>query len=60
MDDLRRPIGLFFAIVGIILIAVSFISGARAPMTQTDINLYSGLSMLVFGGVMLWLSRRTT
>ena len=60
MDDLHRPIGLFFTIVGLILVVVSFASAARAPMTEANVNLYAGASMLVFGGTMLWLSRRTT
>jgi hypothetical protein len=60
MDDLRTPIGLFFTIVGIILIVVSLSSPARAPLTDANVNLYAGLCMLVFGGAMLWLSRRLT
>jgi len=31
MDDLRVPIGTFFAIVGVILIAMS---GAHSPLTE--------------------------
>ena len=60
MEDLRTPIGLFFTIVGLILIVVSFTSSARAPLTDINVNLYAGLAMLVFGGTMLWLSRRAT
>jgi len=60
MDDLRIPIGLFFTFIGLILIVVGVTSTARAPLTDININLYAGLCMLVFGGTMLWLSRRTT
>ena len=58
MDDLRTPIGLFFALIGAILIAVSVVSPARAPLTEANVNLYAGLCMLVFGGVLLWMARR--
>jgi hypothetical protein len=55
MQDLRVPIGVFFAILGIVLAAVPH---ASAPLTEAPVNLYAGLCMLVFGGVMLWLARR--
>jgi hypothetical protein len=59
MLDLRIPSGLFFAALGVILIAQSFISpGLRAPLTVGDVNLYSALFMLAFGGVLLLLARR--
>jgi len=55
MNDLRIPIGVFFVIVGILLAATP---SARAPLTEISVNLYTGLFMLAFGGVMLWLARR--
>jgi len=55
MSDLRIPIGGFFAVLGAILVAAP---GARAQLTDAPVNLYAGLSMLVFGGTMLWLARR--
>lgn len=55
MQDLRWPIGIFFAILGAILVAMP---NARAPLTDVPVNLYAGVSMLAFGGVMLWLARR--
>ena len=55
MDDLRIPIGIFFLIVGLLLVTIP---GARAPLTEAPVNLYAGLTMVVFGGVMLWLARR--
>jgi hypothetical protein len=60
MFDLRIPSGLFFLILGIVLVAVGAISDHRAAMTEVNVNLYAGLFMLVFGGIMLWLSRRKT
>ncbi|HLH39539.1 MAG TPA: hypothetical protein VKX39_10365 [Bryobacteraceae bacterium] len=53
MIDLRVPIGIFFAILGIILIALP---GARAALTGVPVNLYSGAAMLLFAGAMLWLA----
>jgi len=32
----------------------------RAALTETNVNLYAGIFMLGFGGIMLWLSRRKT
>ena len=58
MSDLRMPIGGFFGIVGLILLLTSLLSHRVAPMGSENVNLYTGLSMLVFGSVMLWLARR--
>ena len=55
MQDLRWPIGIFFVLLGVILAAMPH---ARAPLTEAPVNLYAGLTMLVFGGVMLLLARR--
>jgi hypothetical protein len=58
--DLRTPSGWFFALLGGILIAVSVLSpGERAPLTESNVNLYSGLFMLAFGGFLLFLARRS-
>ena len=59
MFDLRLPSGLFFALVGLILVVLGiFDSGLRAPLTQTNVNLYTGLFMLAFGLFLLALARR--
>lgn len=58
MDDLRIPIGIFFTIVGILLVALGVSSDARAPLTEVNVNLYAGIAMLAFGAVMLLLARR--
>lgn len=59
MNDLRVPIGIFFALVGVILCATSLAADYRAPLVSANVNLYCGASMLVFGAVMLWLARRS-
>ena len=51
---------MFFLILGTILVAVGLISDPRAALTETNVNLYTGIFMLGFGGIMLWLSRRKT
>lgn len=55
MIDLRKPIGIFFVIVGLALVSMPF---ERAPLTSSMVNLYGGLPMVAFGGVMLWLGWR--
>lgn len=55
MTDLRLPIGIFFTLLGLLLVAMPSL---RAPLSEAPVNLYSGISMLVFGGVMLWLAFR--
>ncbi|MCX6620457.1 MAG: hypothetical protein NTY38_05160 [Acidobacteria bacterium] len=61
MDDLRTPSGIFFALLGLILIITSLVApGARAPLTDVNVNLYAGLSMLAFGAILLWLAKRAS
>jgi hypothetical protein len=59
MNDLRTPIGIFFSLVGLILLATGLLTDNRAALETANINLYCGAAMLVFGGVMLWLARRS-
>ena len=66
MLDLRIPSGLFFSVVGLILIvglilcALGIFSPeTRAALTDANVNLYSGLTMLVFGAALLFLARRS-
>ena len=56
--DLRVPSGWFFLLLGGILILVSVTMNATAPLTDVNVNLYTGAAMATFGGVMLWLSRK--
>jgi hypothetical protein len=60
MRDLRVPIGLFFGLTGIILAVTGLVTENRAPLETANVNLYCGVSILIFGGVMLWLARRRT
>ena len=60
MLDLRVPSGWFFAIVGLILCGLGIFSpGARAALTDVNVNLYGGLGMLSFGALLLVLARRS-
>jgi hypothetical protein len=59
MLDLRKPAGLFFILLGLLLAAAGVIApDLRAPLLEMNLNLYFGIFSLVFGGVFLWLSRR--
>ena len=58
MLDLRIPSGFFVAITGVILVAVSF-TNPHAPMTDANVDLYTGLAMVAFGGVLLALANRS-
>jgi hypothetical protein len=55
MSDLRNPIGLFFGIVGLLLLIEW---REAAPLTTAPVNLYVGVTMILFGLVMVWLARR--
>jgi len=58
MLDLRTPTGWFFTILGLILVMLGvFAPHLRASLSDLNVNLYSGMSMLVFGGTMLLLAR---
>ena len=57
--DLRKPSGYFFGLLGVVLTLMGILApGARAPLTEVNVNLYAGLAMLVFGVVLLLLARR--
>ena len=59
MIDLRLPTGSLFALLGLLLTGMGLASGERPRlMPGVNINLYSGLSMLVFAAVMLGLAAR--
>ena len=59
MRDLRIPIGAFFTLIGLVLAVTGVVTDSRAPLETANVNLYCGVTMLVFGGVMLWLARRS-
>ena len=55
--DIKIPIGLMFSILGIILTIHGIITHGNVEMYEQslghNINLWSGLSMILFGGFML-------
>jgi hypothetical protein len=59
--DLRVPSGLFFALLGVILTGLGVLApDMRAPLTEVNVNLYSGISMLVFGAFLLFMAWRAS
>jgi hypothetical protein len=59
MLDLRIPTGLFFSAIGLILVAMGVFSpGTRSALSAVNVNLYAGSVMLLFGLVMLGLTRK--
>ena len=60
MNDLRRPIGFLFSLLGVILLLYAAANpAARAPLdANVNVNLWCGLTLLAFGGCLLWLSYR--
>jgi hypothetical protein len=61
MNDLRRPTGFLFALLGTMLLLYGLINpGVQAPMEPgVNVNLWCGLMLLIFGVCLLWLSYRT-
>jgi hypothetical protein len=59
MWDLRKPSGIFFTLVGLVLLTTAVVEpDAAAPLASSRVNLFSGVVNLVFGGCLLWLSMR--
>ncbi len=58
--DIRLPIGLIFAVVGILMIAFGVASGSAIYQRSLgiNVNLYWGLVLLAFGVIMALLGRR--
>ncbi len=61
--DIRIPIGLMFSIIGLIITIFGLFTNSDTAMyaksLSININLWMGLLMLVFGGVMLFLARKS-
>ena len=60
--DIRLPIGLMFTVLGALLVVVG-LRGGKSFVEQsqgTNVNLWWGIVMLVFGIVMFFLGRRGT
>jgi len=59
--DIKIPIGLIFSILGILLLIYGIATNADIELYQKsmgkNINIWIGLLMVVFGGVMLVFSR---
>jgi len=55
--DIRLAIGFMFSVLGLILTGFGLITASDAAMYEqsltVNVNLWSGLLMLVFGGLML-------
>ena len=59
MLDLRVPSGWFFSLLGVILLGMGiFAPDTRAALTDVNVNLYSGIAMLVFGLFLLLMAWR--
>jgi hypothetical protein len=59
MLDLRVPSGWFFTLLGLILLGMGvFAPDTRAALTDSNVNLYSGVAMLAFGVFLLLMARR--
>jgi hypothetical protein len=58
--DIRLPLGLLFASVGLLLMIYGWLGAAPPPDAKlaVNLNLWWGLVMLIFGASMLVLSRR--
>jgi hypothetical protein len=56
--NLQSTTGWFFLLLGAILICMGLVSSDTAPLTTVNVNLYAGLTMAIFGGVMLWLAKQ--
>ena len=61
MLDLRVPLGLLFTMLGLLLGGYGVIGDPSIYQLSLgfNLNLWSGISMLIFGAAMLALSRRT-
>jgi uncharacterized membrane protein HdeD (DUF308 family) len=58
ISDLRIPIGSFFVLVGAILCVTGLAADYQAPLESANVNLLCGVSMVVFGAIMLLLASR--
>ena len=58
--DIKLPIGLMFSILGLLLLIYGLVTAGNQAMYEkslhVNINLWIGLTLLVFGGIMLLLS----
>lgn len=56
--DIRLPIGWLFSIIGVIISIQGFATNGAAMYAQhslgINVNIYSGICLLIFGGLMLF------
>ncbi len=62
--DIRYPIGFLFSIIGIMLTIFGLVTGSNAELYKRsldiNVNLWTGLGMIIFGCIMLVFAYRTT
>ena len=62
--DIRYPIGLLFSIIGIMLTIFGLVTGSNAELYKRslgiNVNLWTGLGMIIFGCIMLLLAFSST
>lgn len=62
--DIRYPIGFLFSLIGLMLTIFGLVTGSDTELYQRsleiNVNLWTGLGMLVFGGFMLVLAYTST
>lgn len=59
--DIRAPIGGLFTLLGIMLVGYGLVAGSpnvASGTPETNVNLWWGLVMVLFGVVMLFMARR--
>jgi len=56
--DIRAPIGGLFTLLGLMLAGYGLVGSERAA-SGTNVNLWWGVVMVLFGLIMLFLSRRS-
>lgn len=60
--DIRLPIGLMFSIFGLILSIYGLLTNSNSAMyaksLSINVNLWMGIFMLIFGGIMLYYALR--
>jgi uncharacterized membrane protein HdeD (DUF308 family) len=59
MLDLRLPIGWYFVITGVLLLAMGLFADIRAALPTVNVDLYCGLFMSLFGAFLLLLAARS-
>ena len=64
MIDIKIPIGLMFSILGILITIYGLVTMSDVEMYkksfEINVNLWSGIGMLIFGGAMLMFSKFNT